>query len=99
MIRSFICSNGMVFAASDEEFVLVDDVIAFLEQFRGMSFWNGATGDVAFRFANKTVCCDSKEQQIAEAHEVGEAVGEMVEAFFNSNEAVGFEEEWRERGE
>ena len=95
MIRSFICSNGIVFAAADAEFVSVDDVISFLEQFRGMSFWNGATGDVAFRFVNKTICCDSKERQLLEAYEVDGVVGEMVKAFFESKAEVAFEEEWR----
>lgn len=96
MIRKITCSNGMVYAVSDNYDASVDEVIAFLEQFRGMRFWNGASGDVAFRLDNGCICCDSASYHAQSAYEVDEELGEIVDDFFYNSEVECItEEEWR----
>ena len=97
MIQQFHCSNGMVFAAADSYYASVDDVIDFLEQFRGMTFYHGASGDVAFRLDGNTIICESLDAQIQRAYDEGNHVGELVEAFFQSGEESTTETEWRHR--
>lgn len=98
MIRKLMCSNGMVFAKADGIEATVDEVIDFLEQFRGLRFWNGASGDVAFRLDNECVCCDSADFHVECASRVDEALGEMVcNFFFTSSIERITEEEWRTR--
>lgn len=96
MIRQFICNDGCIYAEADDHDATVDEVIAFLEQFRGKRFWNGAAGDVAFRFDGEVVCCDSADFQIQCACEKDELLGEMIFDFFNGSEQEFItEEEYR----
>ena len=97
MIRKITGSNGMVFAMSDNGDASIDEVIAFLEPFRGMRFRNGASGDVAFRLDNGYICCDSASYHVQYASEVDEQLGEIVNDFFYNSEVEHItEKEWRE---
>lgn len=69
MIQKFLCADGTVFGIPDDDNVLVDEVIAFLEPYRGKRFWNGATGNFAFRLEDGTVYCDDKDWQIEYAND------------------------------
>lgn len=49
MFMCYQCKDGTIVAKSkNSNEILVDDVIAFLQQFRGKLFWNGAAGDTCF---------------------------------------------------
>lgn len=96
MIKQFTCSDGSIYAKAEGFNATVDEVIEFLEQFRGMFFGNGATGDVAFRLDGDTICCDSADFQIQCASEKDELLGEMIcEFFYDSKEKSTTEEEQR----
>ena len=96
MIKQFICNDGSIYAKADGYEATVDEVIEFLEQFRGMLFWNGAAGDVAFRLNGNVVCCDHADFQIECAREKNELLAEMVRDFFYaSEEEYATEQEWR----
>lgn len=96
MIKQFTCSDGSIYAKAEGLDANVDEVIEFLEQFRGMRFWNGAAGDVAFRLDGEVVCCDSADFQIQCASEKDELLGEMIcNFFYGSKEESTTEEEWR----
>ena len=93
MIRKFICKDGAVFAKSTSFDASVDEVIDFLEQYRGMRFWNGAAGDVAFRLDGGTICCDSADFTLEQAYTKSKNIGEQLEAFFDGNDVeIGTEE-------
>lgn len=60
MFKQFKCTDGTVVAkdtVSDE--ILVDDVISFLEHYRGKQFRNGAAGDTCFIASEELVSTDS----------------------------------------
>ena len=86
MIRKFICKDGAVFAKSTSFDASVDEVIDFLEQYRGMRFWNGAAGEVVFRLDEGTICCDSADFILERAYMKSEHIGEQVELFFYNQE-------------
>lgn len=95
MIQKFICTDGTVYAKATGSEATIDEVIEFLEQFRGMYFWNGATGDVAFRLDGNTICCDSAEYQVKCAAEKDNTLSEFIREFFNSDAEYGTEQQWR----
>lgn len=95
MIQKFICTDGTVYAKATGSEATIDEVIEFLEQFRGMRFWNGATGDVAFRLDGNTICCDSHNYNLICAEETDNALPNILNDFFDSDEEYGKEKEWR----
>ena len=99
MIKKFICDDGTVFAFSTGYDASVDEVIEFLEAYRGKRFWNGATGDVTFRLDGETICCDSKDFQYEQAYEKDEEIEELLVNFMDSDEESTTESEWRARME
>ena len=99
MIKTFICDDGTVFAFSTGYDASVDEVIEFLEAYRGKRFWNGAAGDVTFRLDGETICCDSKDFQYEQAYEKSEEIEELLVDFMDSDEESTTESEWRARME
>ena len=97
MIKKFICDDGTVFAFSTGYDASVDEVIEFLEAYRGKRFWNGAAGDVTFRLDGETICCDSKEFQYEQAYEKSEEIEELLVDSMDSDEESTTESEWRAR--
>lgn len=97
MIKKFVCDDGDVFAFSTGYDASVDEVIEFLEAYRGKRFWNGAAGDVAFRLAGDTICCDTEEYQYSQAYEKSEEIEELLADFMESDEECTTESEWRAR--
>ena len=96
MIKQFFCKDGSIYAKAEGNEVTVDELIEFLEQFRGKLFWNGASGDVAFRIEGNIVCCDSADFNIQHAYEKDDFLGEMICTFlYCSDEESVIEEEWR----
>ena len=96
MIQKFTCTDGTVFVVPVGDEILVDEVIALLEPFRGKRFWNGATEDLAFRLEDDTIYCDSKVIRIAWAYEKDGLIGKLLELFLASDDEYGTEEEWIE---
>jgi hypothetical protein len=99
MIQKFTCTDGTVFVVPVGDKILVDEVIALLEPFRGKRFWNGATEDLAFRLEDDTIYCDSKLFQIECAYEKDGLIGKLLELFLASDDEYGTEEDWLERYE
>ena len=97
MFQKFMCTDGTVFLVPDSDVILVDEVIALLEPFRGKRFWNGATDDFAFRLENDTIYCDAKDFQVECAYEKDELIGNLLDMFLASNDEYGTEEEWHKR--
>lgn len=89
MIDTLICSNGMTFSTTNSYAIPVDKLIDFLDQYRGITFYNAASGDVAFRVEGETLICDSQAAHISRAYDMGNGIGELAEVFFTS----GFENE------
>ena len=87
MIKTFQCSNGTTYATADKTMVLVDEVIAFLEEHRGKMFWNGAVGETSFCVNSEIVTCDELQYQLA-AIEDGD-YAEYISDFFYGNEETG----------
>ena len=82
MLKRFFCKDGTVFARSTSSDASVDEIIDFLEAYRGMRFWNGAAGNIAFRVVDGVVCCDSEEYTVTQAYIKSQTIGEQVEDLF-----------------
>lgn len=78
-MKGFTCSNGKIIVAAGTE-ASVDEIIAFLEQHRGKTFYNGGAEGLAFCIdpVKNTVSCDEMnfflDECTADAEEADAAV-------------------------
>ena len=61
MIKKYVCKDGTVYANADEWMVDVDELIEFLEPFRGKKFYNGAVENLGFRVNAEQIWCDEMD--------------------------------------
>lgn len=85
-MKQFIHESGAVFATPSSMCPSVDEVIKFLEQFRGKRFLNGAAGEVAFYVDGDNVVCDTESYVIEHAGDISEELADQVSACFDSDE-------------
>lgn len=85
-MKQFIHESGVVFATASSMCPSVDEVIKFLEQFRGKRFLNGAAGEVAFYVDGENVICDTENYVIEHAGDISEDLADQVQACFDSDE-------------
>ncbi len=74
--------DGPIFAEgkSDRRFLTVDEVIEFLEPFRGLKFYNSATENTSFRVKDGVVACDELDYWTDDIEDLSEAF--CIENFF-----------------
>ena len=97
MFQKFTSNKGNIYAMSTDYVTSVDEMIAFLEQYRGMKFFVGATEDLALIISDGYVSCESFSYMRSQADEENKHLEEMICDFFCSGEEYGTEEEWRKR--
>lgn len=95
MMQKFTCVDGTVYAIPEDQYILVDELIDFLEPYRGKLFWNGATEQFSFRVDEDMVVCDEQNFQLGCVSEDDEELFEAIELFLESGNEYGTEEEWR----
>lgn len=65
MFQKFINKKGQIYVLSTDYVTTVDEMIAFLEQYRGMRYYVGAVEDLSFLISDGTVHCDSSSYLIS----------------------------------
>lgn len=97
MFQKFTSKKGNVYVKSTDYITTVDEMIAFLEQYRGMQFYVGATEHLAFLISNGFVSCDDCSYVMSRAYEESMHLEEMLCDFFDTDDECGAEEDWRKR--
>lgn len=65
MVKKYVCKDGTVYAGADY-YLPVEELIEFLEQFRGKLFYNGAAESLGFRIDGEHVWCDTLDYILGE---------------------------------
>ena len=61
MFKKFTSKEGTSYILSTNAGMLVDELITFLEQYRGLKFFMGAAEDLAFVATDEGISCESYE--------------------------------------
>ena len=96
MFKKFTSKEGTSYILSTNAGMLVDELITFLEQYRGLKFFMGAAENLAFVATDEGISCESYETLREWATEENEHLWEMMRDFFcYSDDEIGTEVEWR----
>jgi hypothetical protein len=98
MFQKFISKKGTSFILAPCS-MTVDELIGFLEQYRGLQFFMGAAEDLAFIATDTGISCESFDYLCEWAQEESQHLEEIIRDFFYSDDEIGTEEEWRNRYE
>ncbi len=86
MLKILEAVDGTVYASTKgrSQVLTVDEVIEFLEDYRGMEFYNGAAEDTSFRVQHGMVACDRLDFWTSELEDSEYA--ERIEDWFDTDE-------------